>query len=83
MRVGVMGSFSAWVEVLSRVPQGLVLGPLLFLLFVNNLPSWFVNSIKMFADDTKIWRVISKAEDSDDLQQDLDRYLYFATEAAP
>jgi len=73
MRVGVMGSFSAWVEVLSGVPQGSVLGPLLFLIFVNDLPSWIANSIKMFADDTKIWRIISKVEDSDGLQQDLNK----------
>jgi len=66
-----MGSFSAWVKVLSGVPQGSVLGPLLFLIFVNDLPAWIVNSIKMFADDIKIWRVISQAEDSDQLQQDM------------
>ena len=71
MRVSVNGSLSAWVEVLSGVPQGSVLGPLLFLIFVNDLPLWIVNSIKMFADDTKMWKVISKAEDSDQLQQDL------------
>ena len=53
MRVGVHGSFSEWVVVLSGVPQGSVLGPLLFLVFVNDLLDWVVNGISMFADDTK------------------------------
>ena len=52
MRVGVRGSFSDWIQVLSGVPQGSVLGPLLFLLFVNDLPEWIMGNLKMFADDT-------------------------------
>ena len=56
--VSVRGSFSDWFQVLSGVPQGSVLGPLLFLLFVNELPSWIVNSMRMFADDTKVWAYI-------------------------
>jgi len=51
MRVEVRGSFSDWINVLSGVPQGSVLGPLLFLLFVNDLPEWIVGNLKMFADD--------------------------------
>ena len=58
MRVGVRGSYSSWFDMLSRVPQGSVLGPILFLLYVNELPSWILSSINMFADDTKVWRVL-------------------------
>ena len=57
MRVGVQESFSERVDVVSGVPQGSVLGPLLFLIFVNDLPNWVRNSMRMFADDRKIWRV--------------------------
>jgi len=49
-----------------------VLDPLLFLLFVNDLPDWIKTNIRMFADDTKIWTRISGGNDSEALQQDLD-----------
>lgn len=71
MRVGIRGSFSDWIKVLSGVPQGSVLRPLLFLLFVNDLPDWITNSMRMFADDVKIWNVISSDIDSKSLQEEL------------
>jgi len=40
----------------SGVLRGLVLGPLLYLLYVNDLPDLIINSMKTFADDTKIWK---------------------------
>ena len=72
MRVGIRGSFSDWIKVLSGVPQGSVLGPLLFLLFVNDLPDWIKNSIRLFANDAKIWNVIRSDADNHSLQEDLD-----------
>ena len=73
MRVRVRGHESSWVLVRSGVPQGSVLGLLLFLLYVNELPTWIRSSIAMFADDTKIWRKISKVENARLLQDDLDK----------
>ena len=55
MRVQVNGNFSDWFKVLSGVPQGSVLGPLLFIIYVQDLPLWVKNSIMLFADDTKLW----------------------------
>ena len=73
MRAGIRGSFSDCTEVLSGVPPGSVLGPLLFLLFVNDLPDWIKNSIRMFADDVKIWNVIRTDAGNHSLQEDLSR----------
>ena len=71
-RVRVRGSFSNWRDVLSGVPQGSVLGPLLFLIFVNDLPEWIKCSLRMFADDTKIWTRVRVEKDGECLQRDLD-----------
>lgn len=72
MKVGVRGAFSQLQAVLSGVPQGSVLGPLLFLLFVNELPTWILNNIRMFDDDTKLWCRIKQESDDVTLQQNID-----------
>ena len=51
MRVNTRGSYSDWIDVISGVPQGSVIGPLLFLCYVNDIPDWMLNSIILFADD--------------------------------
>ena len=74
-RVCLEGTTSEWMEVLSGVPQGSVLGPLLFLLFINDLDESIKSSLLKFADDTKILRKIYSAEDNRQLQEDIDTLL--------
>lgn len=77
-RVIVNGVKSDWAAVTSGVPQGTVLGPLLFLVYVNDLPENVSSVIKMFADDTKVYRGVSQASDIQALQSDLDTLLQWA-----
>ena len=65
----VRGQASGWISMISGVPQGSVLGPLLFLLYVNDNPNIIKSNVKMFPDDTKLWRMIAKEGDSCDLQE--------------
>ena len=67
-RVCVEGNFSNFMKVLSGIPQGSVLGPLLFKLFINDLPDCIKSFIKIFADDLKI---IANSADTDTIENDL------------
>ena len=71
----VLGEFiSGWLEVSSSVIQGSVLGPLLFILFINDLVDYIVNKSKLFADDTKVSAKINNAPESS-LQKDINSIL--------
>jgi len=70
-RVLVNGEPSSWSEVLSGVPQGSVLGPLYFIIFINDMPEAVHNFIALFADDAKLFSSISCFKDQEHLQEDL------------
>ena len=71
-QVCINGCYSSSLPVISGVPQGSILGPLLFLVYINDLPQQVLHSdILLFADDTKILKSISSVPDSSLLQQDL------------
>ena len=59
------------VTVDSGVPQGTVLGPILFLLHINNLPSVISSTVRLFADDCLVYKEIKSRQDQNDLQKDL------------
>ena len=70
-RVAVNGDCSEWVPVTSGVPQGSVLGPTLFVIYINDLPDAVHSCIKLFADDTKIYRHINSTADCQKIQDDI------------
>ena len=72
-RVGCEGVWSDWRRVISGIPQGSVLGPLLFLMFIDDLDDGLTSRILKFADDSKIFRVVNGPEDRNALQEDLRR----------
>jgi hypothetical protein len=72
-RVSVLGATSKERELTSGVPQGSILGPVLFLLYVNDLPKAVLSSkVACFADDTKVIKRVESQQDSDELQSDID-----------
>ena len=70
-RVMVNGTASEWRPVTSGIPQGSVLGPGLFVAYINDLPKNVTSGVRLFADDTKISRQIRKENDAREVQDDL------------
>ena len=72
-RVVINGQSSEWTDVSSGVPQGSVLGPLLFIMFVNDLPEEVDSYCRLFADDAKLYKDLQNLEDFDTIQNDLNK----------
>ena len=71
-RVLLNGQTSSWKPVLAGVPQGSILGPLLFLVYINDLPDGLKSNAKLFADDTSLFTIVKdKNESANILNNDL------------
>ena len=79
-KVKVNGAGSSWANVTSGVPQGSILGPLLFILFINELPMKVDGEILLFADDTKLFHQVESRADQQSLQKDIDTMFNWSVE---
>jgi hypothetical protein len=70
-KVCIDGEFSNWASVTSGVPQGSVLGPVLFLIYINDIDDQLLSKVEKFADDTKMGKGVSTVEGVQQLEEDL------------
>ena len=73
------GHCSSWSSVLAGVPQGSSLGPLLFLIYINDLPENLQSTVKLFADDTSLFPTMYEPNISaSQLESDLKKISHWA-----
>ena len=75
-----MEKTSDWTNVLSGIPQGSILGPILFIIFINDLPGVVGNVCKLFADDCKLYKNIKSEADLKERQEDIYRLCQWSKE---
>ena len=79
-RVVINGKESDWINVTSGVPQGSVLGPILFLIYINDIDEGLVCRLSKFADDTKIGNSAATPLQRQTIQSDLDKLFHWSQE---
>jgi len=79
-RVVLGGEFSEWRDILSGVPQGSVLGPLLFIIYINDIDDQINSRLLKFADDTKIYFKVNSPENIERLREDLCKLVTWSKE---
>ena len=78
-RVILRGTRSNWSSVTSGTPQGTVLGPLLFFIYINDITNGASSTVKLYADDTKIYcQIVDSIKDRQLLQMDLSNLMEWA-----
>ena len=77
-RVSLGGRLSGWQGVTSGIPQGSVLGPILFTIFINDMPQVVKSLMKLFTDDAKIVKAIESMNDISTIQEDIQKHLHWS-----
>ena len=77
-RVVINGEKSQEGNVTSGIPQGSVLGPILFVIYINDLPANVKSQVKMFADDTKLFTRVDVPNNHETMQNDLDELVQWS-----
>ena len=74
-RVVLDNKVSGFLPVKSGIPQGTVLGPLMFLLYISDIDQNISSTIRLFADDCIMYRIVDINEEACNLQHDLDKIM--------
>ena len=77
--VNINGEKSSFKNVSSGVPQGSVLGPTLFVIYINDLPDCVRSTVKLYADDAKLYRPVPTKEDAAQLQQEINSLIEWSS----